>query len=143
MTTRPPKTATKTARPSPINGQRLPVGAHPGNTGGKKGRSGRKPDEFKAMMRALVSHDGAAKALQEIVNDPTHPQFVQAFRMAAEFGYGKAQQHIEHSGELKTGGVLVVPGQITPDQWAVAAEAQQAALVEQKRTMGARFGVDR
>ena len=94
------------------------------------------------MMRALVSHDGAAKALQEIVNDPTHPQFVQAFRMAAEFGYGKAQQHIEHSGELKTGGVLVVPGQITPDQWAVAAEAQQAALVEQKRTMGARFGVD-
>jgi sarcosine oxidase gamma subunit len=143
MATTPEKTAVKTAKPSPINGNRLPVGAHPGNTGGKKGRSGRKPDEFKAMMRAMVSHAQAAEALQNILRDASHPQFVQAYRMAAEFGYGKAQQHIEHTGEVKTGGVLVVPGQITPDQWAVAAEAQQAALVDQKRAMGEQYGVGR
>lgn len=37
---------------SPINGARMPTGAHPGNTGGKKGRSGRRPDRVRqlAMM---------------------------------------------------------------------------------------------
>ena len=36
------KTAGKTAV-SPINGAEIPLGAHPGNTGGKPGRSGRLP----------------------------------------------------------------------------------------------------
>jgi phage terminase small subunit len=52
-------------------------------------------------------------------------------------------EKIEHSGEVKTGGVLVVPGAISPEQWAVAAEAQQAALVEQKHAMGEQYGVAR
>jgi phage terminase small subunit len=52
-------------------------------------------------------------------------------------------EKIELGGEVKTGGVLVVPGAISPDQWAVAAEAQQAALVEQKRAMGEQYGVAR
>lgn len=39
------KTADKTAV-SPLNGARLPLGAHAGNTGGKPGRSGRKPNAF-------------------------------------------------------------------------------------------------
>ena len=31
----------------------LPVGAHPWNTGGEKGRSGRRTDEFKAKLEAI------------------------------------------------------------------------------------------
>jgi hypothetical protein len=97
------KTAPNTAltlAPAPRKGgARLPVGNHPKNTGGKKGRSGRKPDEFKAMMRELVSHDDATKALKAILSEPGHPQYVSAYRMAAEFGYGKASQPVEHTGE--------------------------------------------
>jgi phage terminase small subunit len=37
--------------------------------------------------------------------------------------------------------VLVVPGQISAEQWAVAAEAQQAALAERVRTVAAQHGV--
>ena len=47
------KTANKFAKPSPRNGNALPVGAHEGNTGGKKGRSGRKTNEFRAAAVAL------------------------------------------------------------------------------------------
>jgi hypothetical protein len=93
------KTAGKTATPSPLTGKALPVGAHPGNTGGKKGRSGRKPDEFKAFMRSLVSHEDASSALHSVLVNPKHPHWVQAFKMAAEFGYGRASQPLEHTGE--------------------------------------------
>lgn len=47
------KTAKKTAR-SPRNGAEIPLGAHPGNTGGKKGRSGRRPDVIAQLARTLL-----------------------------------------------------------------------------------------
>jgi hypothetical protein len=53
------------------------------------------------------------------------------------------KQDVTHAGAVNTRGVLVVPGAITADQWAVAAEAQQAALLEQKRAIGAHHGVAR
>lgn len=34
---------------SPVTGARCPTGAHPGNTGGKKGRSGRRPDRIRQL----------------------------------------------------------------------------------------------
>ena len=43
--------STAMARPSPLSGVSLPLGAHPGNTGGKAGRSGRPANEIRAMMR--------------------------------------------------------------------------------------------
>jgi hypothetical protein len=84
---------------SPLNGAETPTGAHPGNTGGKKGRSGRKPDAFKAFMRSLVSHDDVADALRTVLANPGHPGFVSAFKMAAEFGYGRASQAVQLTGE--------------------------------------------
>ncbi len=89
------KTATKTATPSPRSGKALPVGAHPGNTGGKKGRSGRRPDEFKEFMRRLVSRKDVCASLAKVLKNPAHPHFAQAFKMAAEFAYGKATQPVD------------------------------------------------
>lgn len=44
------KTAKKTAKPSPRSGVAFPLGAHAGNTGGKKGRSGRPREEIRALL---------------------------------------------------------------------------------------------
>lgn len=85
------KTAAKTAK-SPKNGAEIPLGAHPGNTGGKKGRSGRKPDEFKALMREAASNDRTLEALTAILEDPESPMFVQAWKQAAAYGYGNPAQ---------------------------------------------------
>lgn len=46
------------APPSPRNGNRLPIGAHPGNTGGKRKRSGRKPDAFRRALEDIRDEKG-------------------------------------------------------------------------------------
>lgn len=96
------KTALKTAlAPQPRHGgARLPLGAHPGNTGGKKGRSGRKSDEFKAMCQSLASSADVERAVTEILQTPTHPHFVSALKWATEHGYGRPTEHVEHSGTV-------------------------------------------
>ena len=38
---------------SPKSGATIPTGAHPGNTGGKKGRSGRRPYAFALFAHSL------------------------------------------------------------------------------------------
>lgn len=119
------KTAAKTATPSPLNGVALPVGAHPGNTGGKPGRSGRKPDEFKAFMRQLVSSTQVESALEGILSNPMHSDFIKAYKMAAEFGYGRATQAVELTGE--NGGPLLVAGVALDD----LTDEQLAALALQ------------
>lgn len=88
-----PKTAAKTAR-SPKNGAEIPLGAHPGNTGGKPGRSGRPPDEFKQMCQAMASREATFAAVTRILADPTHPHFMSALKWASEHGYGKPAQPI-------------------------------------------------
>jgi hypothetical protein len=57
-------------------------------------------------MRSLVSRDEVSEALGRILANPTHPQYVQAYKMAAEFGYGRASQPLEHTGE--NGGPIAV-----------------------------------
>lgn len=47
---------------SPLNGAEIPLGAHPGNTGGKKGRSGRPPSELRRLMR-----EGAADRIPRLL----------------------------------------------------------------------------
>jgi len=61
---------------------------------------GRPPDEFRAMMRELASRQAVVDKLAEILKDPNHPHFMRAYAEAADRGYGKASQPIEHSGEM-------------------------------------------
>jgi hypothetical protein len=63
------KTASKTAfAPAPPQGgARLPLGAHPGNTGGKPGRSGRPPDEFREAL-ALIRDEKGLPVLEDILS---------------------------------------------------------------------------
>lgn len=98
-----PKTATKTAAPSgqfavsPINGSRIPLGAHPGNTGGKPGRSGRKPDEFKAKMIQLA--DDWADAADAVVTDPSHPHWMSAGKYTTDRSRGAVPKPVELTGK--------------------------------------------
>ena len=96
----PGKTAMKTAKPSPRSGVALPLGNHPGNTGGKPGRSGRPPDEFKAMCRELVTRNETLAAVRKILRDPDHPAFVGALKWATEHGYGRPLQRLEADGKV-------------------------------------------
>ena len=96
----PGKTAKKTATPSPRSGVALPLGNHPGNTGGKPGRSGRPPDEFKALCRELVTRKETLAAVRKILRDPDHPAFVGALRWATEHGYGRPLQRVEADSKV-------------------------------------------
>jgi hypothetical protein len=60
---------------SPKGGARLPLGAHPGNTGGKKGRSGRKPSEVVALARSLTDQYGLVQRLALIASGQPVLQF--------------------------------------------------------------------
>jgi hypothetical protein len=94
------KTAEKTGKPSPLTGHALPVGAHQKNTGGKKGRSGRKPNEFKALVRAIVSSTDTLGAAGAILNNPSNPAWASAFKALAPYAYGQPTQHVAVSGSL-------------------------------------------
>jgi hypothetical protein len=50
-------------------------------------------------MRALVSRAAVLRALETVLSSPTHPHFMAAFKMAAEFGYGRAAITLQHTGE--------------------------------------------
>lgn len=63
-TKRAQKTAENTAGSagvaiSPLNGARIPLGAHPGNTGGKPGRSGRIKEKVKRQLLRAAAKQGA------------------------------------------------------------------------------------
>lgn len=92
------KTAIKTVR-SPRSGAEIPVGAHAKNTGGKKGRSGRKPDAWKSRLREIVSSDVVLDELEQVLADSRHPAYVGAIKYATEHGFGKATETVEISGK--------------------------------------------
>ena len=105
---KPDKTATKTASRPGKSGYRLPVGAHPGNTGGKPGRSGRPPNEFKAMCADLVSSPEAQEQIRSILTNANHPAFASVFKAVAPYGYGQPKQDIGISGEMRHA-VVILP----------------------------------
>ena len=93
------KTGTKTGTMiSPKSGAVCPTGAHPGNTGGKKGRSGRKPDAYKQFMRDVVNSPTARKAVETVINDPKHQHFASVWRHLVEQTEGKPVQPIGGEG---------------------------------------------
>jgi hypothetical protein len=110
------------APPPRPGGPRLPLGAHPWNTGGKKGRSGRKPAAFKEMCRLLASSDLVWQSVQLILMNPHHPSFIGALKWAGENGYGKPAQKIDLKGDLKT------PGRLTREEM----KAELVKIFEEK-----------
>lgn len=63
------KTGKITEMVSPRSGAKVPTGAHKKNTGGKKGRSGRKPKETLDFLRAGSERPKARKAFNDRLDD--------------------------------------------------------------------------
>ena len=97
------KTTVKTAVIPQVHGGALLLGGKRGNKGG-----GRKPDEFKALCRELVSGAKTMENVREILADTNHPHFMSALKWAAEHGYGKAKETVEHQGTMRHG-VVILP----------------------------------
>lgn len=85
--------AKKTAK-SPRNGAEIPLGAHPKNTGGKKGRSGRKPDWLKKFCDDLLADPTSKKQVKEILQDKNHPAFAAMWSRVADRAHGKPGQSV-------------------------------------------------
>lgn len=94
------KTAVKTARPSPLTGKSLPVGNHPGNTGGKKGRSGRKPEAFTKLLARLRQSPELADSLTKAISDPECRAFPSALKVLTDYDTEKPVEKKELTGEL-------------------------------------------
>jgi hypothetical protein len=90
------KSAAKTPElvPQPHGGALL-SGGLPGNPGG-----GRPKDEFKSRMRELATRQETEAQLITILSDSKHPHFLKALQYATEHGYGRATEHVEHSGAV-------------------------------------------
>jgi len=81
--------AIKTAKPSPRSGVALPLGAHAKNTGGKKGRSGRPPNDLRAFLAALRSDPDVQKAFREALLDCNSRGFGAALRILTQYDNDK------------------------------------------------------
>jgi hypothetical protein len=92
------KTAKKTAI-SPRNGATIPLGAHPGNTGGKKGRSGRKPDWLKQFCDNLLAKRESKQQVEAILADNKHPAFATMWKAVADRAHGKPKESMELTGK--------------------------------------------
>ncbi len=80
----------------------LPVGNHPGNTGGKKGRSGRPPGQFKDMLARLRESPELAKSLEAAVKDHDCKAFPAALKLLSEYDADKPAKKIEIVEPLTT-----------------------------------------
>ena len=92
------KTAIKTPElqaPSPLTGKQLPAGAHAGNSGGKPGRSGRKPAEYRQFLQDVLSSDKAREALRLVLEDKNHPAFASLLGKIIAHAHGLPTQTVE------------------------------------------------
>lgn len=78
---------------SPKGGARLLPG-NPGNRGGAKGRSGRKPEVYRALCESLISSPEAQASVKKILKDDRHPHFAVMYRHLAEHAHGKPMQPV-------------------------------------------------
>lgn len=78
--------------------------------GGDGVSGGRPPDEFKAMCRQLASRAKTFEVAERILDNPeVYPSlYTGALKWATEQGYGKPKEHIEYTGEIKHG-VVILP----------------------------------
>jgi len=92
------KTAKKTAKvelapPSPINGQRLQMG-NPGNSGGKKGRSGRKPMAWKALCKDILEDEETQKTLRRAAADSDTSGYPSLLKLLSDHAAGVPEETI-------------------------------------------------
>ena len=71
-----------------------------GGSGGKKGRSGRRPNAWKQIMARCVTRGSTLRALNRVLKNDKHPAFIGALRFAAEYAYGKPQENLEVNGKV-------------------------------------------
>lgn len=103
------KTAKKTGKAggakvavSPRNGAQMPTGAHPGNTGGKKGRSGRPTAAFKNAIQMVRDDPKLIKAIELAAFNPESKGFSSALKVITDYDPEKpAQRIMVDSGRLK------------------------------------------
>jgi hypothetical protein len=93
-------TQTKFAPPSPRSGVRLPLGNHPGNTGGKPGRSGRKSQKLGLFLKELRESPDAQAALEAAALDHNNRNFGNAWKLAAMYDEEKPAEKRELSGKI-------------------------------------------
>lgn len=72
---------------SPINGATLPAG-NPGNSGGKKGRSGRPPGEFRDFLHRVRQDPKVRTAFRKAAQDPDSRGFAAVLRILVEYDRG-------------------------------------------------------
>ncbi len=89
------KSGKQTTMISPRSGSELPTGAHPGNTGGKKGRSGRKPNAFKELCREILEDEETREALRAAAKSPNAPGYGGIIKMLASSAEGVPAQKVE------------------------------------------------
>lgn len=63
-------------------------GGNPGNSGGKKGRSGRKPLAFKRRCAEVLHENAVWKEIKTAARDRHSPNWVALLRWLAEYGEG-------------------------------------------------------
>jgi hypothetical protein len=106
-------------------------GEHGGRRTGAGRQRGARTKKTIEIQEAAKKYAGdALKALAEIATTGTSEAArVSAATALLDRGYGRPRQAIEHTGNVSTSGVLIVPE--TPDQatWAAEVAQRQAALV--------------
>jgi len=107
------KTAKK-SRPSPRSGVSLPLGNHPGNTGGKPKRSGRPPLAFKHFLAQLRQDPKVQKELELCLRDRDSRHYSAALKVLTDY-----------DDEL--------PTNLTPEERFARIEALMRAAEERRR----------
>lgn len=96
------KTGKKTGKhtmTSPRSGATVPTGAHPKNTGGKKGRSGRKPLPFKELCKDILEDPVTQQKVREAAQNPAAPGYSALIKALAAYAEGLPQQTHKHKGD--------------------------------------------
>ena len=86
---------------SPNGGATL-IAGNPGNSGGKKGRSGRKPLAFAAACEALVDTvvlEKVSAYLHKARANPEHPAWRWCAEYVTNYGKGKPAQRVTLTGD--------------------------------------------
>jgi hypothetical protein len=96
----PEKTAGKTARGRPFE-----RGHDARRGGGRKGRSGRKPNAFKAFCRGILEDESTQAAIRRAAQDPTTRGFPALLALLARYGYGEPPTDVRISLAERLAGV--------------------------------------